>query len=579
MVTVALLAMSGVIGMAVDFGWSYFMRRSAQSAADAAALAAINAAMDSVHVGNTTLTSAVSAFSGNARPTDCASISNSSPLKKACDYAGQNGFSSGGDNGRQTVTVSSDTTSPPPTASGVNVACWVTVRITNTIPQLYSAVLGNSTATIAARATAAIALVSVQGAALGLNRENDGSPTDASFPAGADIYLASGAHIQTDYRNGKGIVLSSNFSGSGTSVSSAVSQSAFTMSRGGLTSTGSAWPNADPNRADNQIFSDPMRDLGQPPVGRTALNAYPVPNGTDWSRCPGYPSCGQGIYFAADPNTLQATGGPLFINSSIGFSNNTFGDFVFYGGLNVNAAASFGPGRYILAGVLHPSNPSTTTGGYTLNINTSAPIAGSTGSDAGQLFILTNPSYPGLSAITQSALQAYDPNGLLQTLSFGESNLGNGTTSAVLYGLNANNIPASANTTNSQGAALSDFGPVLIWQDQRFSKVSYTSNGNIDTSCGSSSCPSSPSVDPKLVVGMSSNSFASNLHGIIYQPRGAWMQALPNTLLQGPLQLISGALDLGSGAFFYLKDPGTDSTSNWALTVPALKMRVVALVD
>ena len=48
MVTVALLAMSGLIGLAVDFGWSYYLRRTEQAAADAAAMAAVNAAMDAV---------------------------------------------------------------------------------------------------------------------------------------------------------------------------------------------------------------------------------------------------------------------------------------------------------------------------------------------------------------------------------------------------------------------------------------------------------------------------------------------------------------------------------------------------
>src|SRR3954454_25150863 len=40
MVTLALVAMCGILGLAVDLGWSYFMRRAAQKSADAGALAA-----------------------------------------------------------------------------------------------------------------------------------------------------------------------------------------------------------------------------------------------------------------------------------------------------------------------------------------------------------------------------------------------------------------------------------------------------------------------------------------------------------------------------------------------------------
>ena len=40
MVTFALFAMIGVIGLSMDLGWSFFVRKAAQSAADTAAMAA-----------------------------------------------------------------------------------------------------------------------------------------------------------------------------------------------------------------------------------------------------------------------------------------------------------------------------------------------------------------------------------------------------------------------------------------------------------------------------------------------------------------------------------------------------------
>lgn len=74
-------------------------------------------------------------------------------LGNGCLYAQQNGFTAGGS---QNVTMTSNITSPPPTAPGMTVTYWVTVRVTQSVPQFFSAVLGNTTATVVARATAAV---------------------------------------------------------------------------------------------------------------------------------------------------------------------------------------------------------------------------------------------------------------------------------------------------------------------------------------------------------------------------------------------------------------------------------------
>ena len=567
MVTVALLAMSGLIGMVVDFGWSYFMQKAAQSAADAAALSAANAAMDAITSGSTTY----SDLGGHTAQVDCSS-GLSDTRQSACQYAQQNGFSSGGDNGRQTVTVSADTTSPAPTAPGVNVRYWVTVRVTNTIPQLFSAVLGNTSATIAARSTAAIVDTVVQGAALALNRANDTGPHQ-----GDTFNLESGSRIITDAANGKGIIISSSDPASGTNNSTASSTSAFTMTRGGLTPI-SGWPNPATGKGDGPFFSDPMRDLGQPPVTGATLNAYPVQsNGTDWSSCPGYPTCGPGVYFAASGG--KATGAPLMISSNVSFaaSGGSFGDYVFFGGLNISGSTvNMGPGRYVMAGVLNPTN----SGPYDLSVSNGASVSGGTGLNAGQLVILTDSNYPGVSVFVQAVDTAIggSANRLWSGLSFGQANLGTGSGSGgiQLYGLNTNyTLPSD---TNAQNFKLQDFGPTVIWQDQRFSNVKYTSSGNVDSSCGSieSPCTNSMTVDPKLTIGPTQ---ILNLHGVLYQPRGAWMQVLGSTRLMGPLQMISGAFDIGASSLVYLLDPGTDFASG-TLPAPApLKMRVVALIE
>src|SRR5262245_29905201 len=52
MVTLSLTSLIGIIAMAVDIGWSQFVKRSAQAAADSAAMAAIIQAY--ANVGNRT---------------------------------------------------------------------------------------------------------------------------------------------------------------------------------------------------------------------------------------------------------------------------------------------------------------------------------------------------------------------------------------------------------------------------------------------------------------------------------------------------------------------------------------------
>lgn len=48
MVTLALIAMCGMLGLAIDLGWSYFVHRNAQSYADSGALAATERALRTV---------------------------------------------------------------------------------------------------------------------------------------------------------------------------------------------------------------------------------------------------------------------------------------------------------------------------------------------------------------------------------------------------------------------------------------------------------------------------------------------------------------------------------------------------
>ncbi len=154
LVTLSSVPIFAMIGLVSDIGWMHFLKKSAQASADAAASAAILQFQDTVSGSSFVCgdPGVVCQAPTACRP-DIAAPANA--LENACLYAARNGFSTARSN--QSVTVAANVTNPPPTAPGVySASYWVTVRVSQQVPQLFSAVLGNTTGTIAARATAAV---------------------------------------------------------------------------------------------------------------------------------------------------------------------------------------------------------------------------------------------------------------------------------------------------------------------------------------------------------------------------------------------------------------------------------------
>ena len=195
LVTLALLTMCGMMGLAVDTGWSFFVHKQAQTAADAAALGAVEAGFKRLTAGP----GAISAFTCGAgggpgatqldcetTAVNCASVTSTSNLNNGCQYALKNGFD--WTTSRQNVTMQSNdgaTADLPSTGvncvvvSGcapgvVNMVYWVTTRTVQTIPQLFSAIWqNNAQGTVSAVATAAIAASIGPGQFYGMNRIGD----------------------------------------------------------------------------------------------------------------------------------------------------------------------------------------------------------------------------------------------------------------------------------------------------------------------------------------------------------------------------------------------------------------------
>lgn len=157
LVMLATLPILTMMGLVMDVGWANFTRESAQTAAEAAAIAAVQSAMDGVKSGGTYTCG--SSGLGCQSATACAATTPSpttSNLQNGCAYAIANGFTNGGLGGTQSVTIEANTTTPPPTVPGVTVSYWVSVRIFQNNPLTFLGMLGASTLNVGVRATAGV---------------------------------------------------------------------------------------------------------------------------------------------------------------------------------------------------------------------------------------------------------------------------------------------------------------------------------------------------------------------------------------------------------------------------------------
>jgi hypothetical protein len=588
LVTLSLFAMCGLLGLAIDLGWSYFVKKSAQDAADAAALAAAYQALN-VPNGETEVPAS---FSG-------------SPTSSAAPYALQNGFTQGGNGGRQNVIITPSAPGTPLTRlDGTTVpgcpgpvGCvdyFVTVRAAEAIPQLFSAILGNASALSSARATAGVVEARVNGSLITLDRAADNfGPNPGVDVAPSPITVTSGLVT------------------AGTIQSSTVVGPIIALSSVPNPGTGNSFQ----NMADGPQFLDPMRGYGQPPLPGGALNTYAVvggdmTGGNGVFLCSGGPGPCQinlaanlapggsptlvsGNYFAAgSPSggncngnicTLPPAGDiQLTIGKNVvSFSDPSgFGYYFFFGGLKVSGGKMvMRPGEYVFVG-MGPQPPNGT--GDSLSTSTSAEIdgtnaimifTGASGPFSGTPLNAVGPAdlYPNL--ITQINTSA-DLIGMADggQLAFGPVSLQTGPTG---------NVASLDPTSSALPQSLVPFGGIVMWQDQANSGIVYTTPANTPSYLPGSgyvdvfNCSSHSMASPCTKNLQNSNSpginvltqYALGFNGTIYQPRGAWINVGPGTL-GGSIQVITGSVAGNPGSAMSLQPP----------TIP-LRRRIVALIE
>ena len=611
MVTLSLMAMAGLMGLAVDLGWSYFVQKEAQAAADGAALAAAEEALVNLR----TAGAAVTGFScGTANvecksKTGCDKVANTSNLYNGCLYAKANGFDYTNASSRQKVTIQSDITSPPPTAPGVNnLSYWVTVRKVQTIPQLFSAVLGNTLGTVSAIGTAGIVGSLQPGSFFGMNQAGDciTDPGSLGFPGcGLDIITGTGAggmncpgapNGKADVCAPSGIILGSSCHGIVLSVQGQCSQAYAADSKGpGVYASsitvmqdasgsgvlhGNNWNPATPTPSSNpNTFQDPLAPNSQPPLQTPASSAigscgYPggVVSGKNVTLGPyQYYSYkvvggqkvpdGQPISFTGDVTfsanaTGSCPGGGTYVGGSV--QSASFPSYIFYGGLATGNNATFGPGQYVMAGTV-----SNASGATVFNAN-GANITGD--QTTGTMFIFTDANYPGLASQIAAIPGAVNMPTLYQgSLSFKNADIS-------LYGL-----VGSSNNSSNLPSSMDIYSGVAWWQDRRNSTDGYneasgslgcpdcTKDDGSVVYCNNADCPlSTPAKLTALKTanhvtatspGVSMDPGNGNIavHGVYYQPRGAWLEFVHGTTgfscgaANCPLQVVTGALIEDSG--------------------------------
>jgi hypothetical protein len=190
LMTLSLTATLGLMGFVVDFGWAYWRKEAAATAANSAATAAMAAAYSVSNQFCGTGTDHWDCSSSYSCPASPSTGSIASNLDNGCLYAKQNGFLN---TGRQSVTMTAGTGSPP-TAPGVSPAYWVTVTVTENIPTLFSAVLNHNWMRVASQSTAAIFTGTAGGCIFILDPTDAGSLTmtgNSSISSHCGIYVNS----------------------------------------------------------------------------------------------------------------------------------------------------------------------------------------------------------------------------------------------------------------------------------------------------------------------------------------------------------------------------------------------------
>jgi hypothetical protein len=545
MVTVSLLMLLAMIGMVVDIGWAYFERRAAQVAADAAAEAGARRAF----------------IKGNdpSAPNFCLAPNDTDVLNDAKAYATINGFTDGGEGGRQKVTITSGCAPFPdvtnyPNLDRLHILYWVQARITTRQTSLFTGSAGtgydfNSGAT----AVAAVLQVPIQGSVYLLNTNCNPGGTDCSSPLYHNGGWAGGlgGGIDLGLQGTSSSVVTAGAMIVNSSGSSSVQLTGGPTPQVGLleiAQDGSVQGKVAPSSSGVKFINVPqvpdptlsMNRGNQPtvPTLQQVVNntpgqvVYGVPGG--FSNTTLTPGAYIGGTYNPSSKLFDISGAPITLTNVTFNSGGKPGTYIFFGGLNLAGNVKLDQGTYIIAGVSNASNPILSLlGSSQLNLTDGVSGPGP-GSYRGEMLLLTRPDYtpdgsgsnavkllppaysPPIQAMTslftvQAGVPAVQPSpgtpwAAVANWGFGgisESNSGKGNLSVNITGLE--NYPAcdpgvcESPATNPLNNSNYLYQPAIVWVDRRntpLANSAINSAGLPWPTPGGSLCPTATFLGP-----------------------------------------------------------------------------------
>ena len=184
LVTASVPVLFGALGLVADIGWAYWRREACRTAAQSAVMAVVAVA------GSTTPTA-------QADTTCPSSLSTTVPWQVGCAFAKQNGFTNASNNQTVSIQIGSGSTGIP--VSGVTpTKYWVAATVSESIPTLFSAVLGRQWLTVRSRATEGVYSAAAGGCVYVLDPTDSGALSmsgTTTITSGCGIYEIGRAHV------------------------------------------------------------------------------------------------------------------------------------------------------------------------------------------------------------------------------------------------------------------------------------------------------------------------------------------------------------------------------------------------
>ena len=396
LITLSLVPIVGMLGLVVDIGYAYYRKVLAKTAAQSATIAAIMAVQSASSWG-TCNSNGLTCQNATACPAS-PSTPPSNNIMNGCLYAKQNGFVN---SGNQTVTMEAhgpDGTTPPGTT--ISPAYWVSTTITENLPQLFSAVLGKTSAKVAVRSISAVFLSAAGACIYALD------PANTGFDASGTPDVEAQCGIYVDSNDSSAMLVGG---------STAIVNSTVIKIVGNYDTHGHPTINPTPS-VGQPITPDPFASVSLPTVPNRCDTSNSLADGITMPADGFYVDCGGGFSMDGNPTVTLPAGIYVLKGGSIDLHNGTltgsgvtfymtgsFSGVTINGNVNINLSA---PTSGSLKGLLFFQDRTLAVGAFSSKIN-----GGSNTILNGSLYFpTTDVTYSGGSSTTTSytALVAYD---------------------------------------------------------------------------------------------------------------------------------------------------------------------------